>query len=164
MERIVNIVGSGLIALVLGAIVMNVVYDPMSARREYLRQALADIHATNDEEEGAQGNFEKWNSLITAKPGVWTGMGPPPPPPPPPAPPPPQAPNMGQMLTGIKATHQKVGEKIKIITAEIPKGAFYGVGDVVNGLTVKSFDKTSVTLSLDWKEGNQELTQTIPRE
>lgn len=164
MERIINIVGTGLIALVIGAIVLNLVQDPMSARRAYLKQALAGIQATNDDEEGAQWEFEKWNSVITGKSGVWTGLVPAPPPPPPAPPPPPQRPDLAQMLNGLKASRQKVGEKIKIITADNPKGAFYAVGDTVNGLKVKAFDKTTVTLSLEWKEGKEELTQTIPRE
>ena len=164
MERIVNIIGAGLIAVVIGAIVMDVVHDPMNARREYLKQALADIHTTNDEEEGAQADFEKWNSTITGKQGVWEAMVPPPPPPAPPAPPPPQAPNLGALVNGIKASRQKVGDKIKIITPENPKGAFFGVGDAVGPFTVQSFDKTSVTLAYDWKEGKQTLTQSIPRE
>ena len=48
MERIINIIGSGLIAVVVGAIALNIVQDPMSARRAYLKQALADIKATGD--------------------------------------------------------------------------------------------------------------------
>ncbi len=164
MERIVNMVGSGLIALVIGAIVMNLVHDPMDSQRTYLKDALADIHATDDEEEGTQADFEKWNGMITGKQGVWAAMVPPPPPLPPPPPPPPAAPNIGQMLTGIKASRQKVGDKIKIITPENPKGAFYAIGDTVNGFTVQSYDKTSVTLAYEWKEGKQTLTHSIPRE
>jgi len=68
------------------------------------------------------------------------------------------------MLEGVRATRQQVGQKVKIFAPQIPKGVFVAVGDDVNGLKVKAIEKTGVTLSFLWKEKQEELTITLPRE
>ncbi|MBW7865811.1 MAG: hypothetical protein H3C30_15530 [Candidatus Hydrogenedentes bacterium] len=69
-----------------------------------------------------------------------------------------------KMLEGVKFTRQQVGPKVKMNSPQSPKGSFVGEGDKVNGLTVKSISKTGVTLTFFWKEKNEELTITMPRE
>ncbi|HOC74199.1 MAG TPA: hypothetical protein PKL54_15400, partial [Candidatus Hydrogenedentes bacterium] len=59
---------------------------------------------------------------------------------------------------------QQVGQKVKLVTPQSPRGVFVGVGDDVNGLKVKSIEKTGIVLSFLWKEKQEELTVTLPRE
>lgn len=68
-----------------------------------------------------------------------------------------------KMIT-VKATRQQVGNKIKVITPICPEGVFCGIGETVEGMIMKSFDKDSVVFSMQQEIGRKEITITIPRE
>ena len=156
--RIVNLVGGGIAGLLGAAVLLNAVQNPMTGRRESLRLALADVRAGDTDVESQTWDFDLWNGIITGRAYVWTELVPPPPPPPP------EKPDLQKMLEGVRATRQQVGQKVKIFAPQIPKGVFVAVGDDVNGLKVKAIEKTGVTLSFLWKEKQEELTITLPRE
>ena len=160
----INLIGGGIAVLLGGALLLNTVQNPVAGRRESLKLALAEVRAGDTDVESQTWDFDLWNGTITGRAYVWTELVPPPPPPPPPPTPPPQKPDLQKMLEGVKATRQQVGQKVKIFTSQSPRGVFVGVGDDVNGLKVKSIDKTGVVLSFLWKEKQEELTVTLPRE
>ena len=68
------------------------------------------------------------------------------------------------MLTGVSATRQQVGDKIKFILPDNPRGEFLGVGDSINSIKIKTINKTSVLFSYIWPQMNKELTYSMPRE
>ena len=68
------------------------------------------------------------------------------------------------MLGEVRATRQQVGDKVKFLVPNNPRGEFKAVGESISGLTIKSISRTDVILSFYWREMDEELTLTIPRE
>ena len=68
------------------------------------------------------------------------------------------------MLGEVKATRQQVGDKVKFLVPDNPRGEFKGVGDSINGATIKSISRAEVVFSFLWQEEEQELLYTMPRE
>lgn len=164
MQRILLILGCGILAAILVLIAMSIVSDPLGAKRAQLAQDLQNVPAVMEFPEATPLPFSEWEGVISDKIGVWDALVPPPPPPKPPPPPPPTPPDIRKMLEGVKASKHQVGSKVKIITPESPRGTFYEAGDTVKGCTLKSFDRNAVTFSFFWREGNKELSHVIARE
>lgn len=159
MERRYLIAAVAVLVVTVGAMALRALVDPLESRREMLAADLAEITPVDVKFEGQQANYERWKQTIEGKPSVWQELVPEPPPPPkaPEAPP-----NTKQMLAGLKVTRQGIGAKVRILTAENPKGVFLGPGDSINGMKVKEVTKASVTFSLEWN--GQELTEVVQRD
>ena len=157
MERIITILSAGLAALVLGTVVMNQLHDPYETRRLELATRLADIGAEGDDGDEFEWQFDEWNNMIIEKTSAWQELIPPPPPPP-------QRPDLAQMLSGVKPTRAQVGDKVRFSTPNNPRGDFLGVGETINGVTIKSIDRKQVVFSYYWREKDEELTYTLQRE
>lgn len=164
MERVLNMAGIGILLMIGAALLLNLFNDPMAARRKDLERRLADIGTEPDQNGIAPAESKGWDRTITEKRGVWQELIPPPPPPPPPPPEPPKRPDLAQMLSGVRATRQQVGGKAKFILPDNPRGVFLGEGEKINGVSIVSFSRTEVVFSYVWREMNQELTFTMPRE
>lgn len=159
MERKYLIVVIAILAVVAVATGVRSALNPYESRQTALQTELAQIKPVEPEVEAQQANYDRWKESITSKTSVWRELVPEPLPPPPP---PPKPPNTKEKLAGLKVTRQGVGNKVRILSEQTPKGVFVGPGDTINGMKVKEVTKTSVTFSLDWN--GQELTETMPRE
>ncbi len=153
MERTITVLCALLIVVVAAAAAMQIVFSPMGARRASLEDQLAKISPVDVEFERRDLDVDSVQKKLASKPGLWVELLAPPPPPPPP---PPKPPNLEEMAKGVAFGRQQVGDKVKMTKAGETKGSFVGVGDAVNGLTVKEITKTSVVLALKWQ--SQELT------
>jgi len=145
MDRLLNIGAAGIVLLILTAIALNQVNDPFELRRIELEQRLSGISPVQEKEDSFLGEFDGWDE------------GPPPPPPP-------KKPDLAEMLGEVQATRQQVGDKVKFVVPSNPRGEFKGVGDTINGLTIKSITRTEVVFSYLWAEKDQELTYTMSRQ
>ena len=158
-QRIATIVGVIVIAGILAFIGYNFWANPVGEKRQWLNQELSEIQPIEVIFDKPQWDFKGWQDSVAGKPALWEELIEPPKAPPPP---PPTPPNLNAMLKGVRALRQGVGKRAKIITPGDARGAFMGVGDMVNGLRIKEVTKTAVTFSLEWQ--GQELTTSIPRE
>lgn len=164
MQRIFYILGVAILAAISLRIGLNFAADPIEPQRLDLKRDLDGIPPVARMPQDNTIDYSKWQQEILGKPGLWDALIPPPPPPPPPKPTPPPPPDLKKMLEGVKAARAQIGQKVKIITAQDARGSFVAIGEVVNGCTLSAFDRSQVTFSYFWKEGNKELTQSIPRE
>lgn len=141
--------------------------NPYAAREVKLRANLADVTApevtyvtTSDVD------YQALQQEVLAKPALFRELIPPPPPPKAAPPPPPPPPDLAKMLEGViagTATITKNGEPAaKIRTANDPRGEFKGVGDTVNGLTIKEITKEEVIFTLTANE--KEYTHRLKRQ
>lgn len=153
-----------LILFVLSQIVMNFLFDPTEVRRQNLSRDLQSVPPSSRLSDSSNVDIDEWGQKIIDKKDLWKPLVPPPPPPPPPPPAPPKRPDVAQMLQGVKASRQQIGQKIKIFTPEEPRGVLVGVGDTVKGCKVQSFDRSTVTFVYFWQEGKEEIPYTINRE
>jgi hypothetical protein len=159
MERKYLIVMIAVLVAVVAAAGLRSAVNPYRARHAALESKLAEIKPVEVKPETRQASFERWKQAIEAKPAVWQELIAPPPAPPPP---PPKPPNVKEKLAGLKVTRQGIGNKVRIMSKENPKGAFLGPGDSINGVRIKEVTKAAVTFSLQWN--GQELTETLQRE
>ncbi len=159
MERKYLIVLIAVLAVVAVAVGLKTAINPYATRQAELRAKLAAIQPEEVKHETAQASFDRWKQTITGKPSVWQELIAAPPPQPPKPPPPPK---VKDKLEGLRITRQGIGQKVRIMSPESPKGAFFAVGDTINGLTIKEITKKSVTFALEWQ--GKELTETVPRE
>ena len=153
MERTITVLCALLLAVVVAAAGLQIVFNPIGARRTTLEDQLAKISPVDVKFERRDLDLDSVQKKLASKPGLWVELLAPPPPPPPP---PPTPPNLAEKAKGLAFGRQQVGGKVKMTTAGDAKGSFVGVGDQVNGLTVKEITKTSVVLALTWQ--GQELT------
>lgn len=159
MERKYLAIVIAVLAVVAAAVGLRSAFNPYKARQAALEAELAQIKPVEVKMETQQSSFDRWKQTIDSKPAVWQELIPAPPAPPPP---PPKPPNTKEKIAGLKVTRQGIGDKVRIMSKENPKGVFVGPGDSINGMEVKEVTKTSVTFSLEWN--GQELTETVQRE
>ena len=159
MERRQLTIVIAVLAVVAVAVGLRSTLNPYKTRQSALQTELAQIKPVEVKLQTQQANFARWKQTIETKPTVWQELIPAPPAPPPP---PPKPPNTKEMLAGLKVTRQGIGDKVRIMTKEKPKGVFLGPGDAISGMKIKEVTKTSVTFSLKWQD--KELTETMPRE
>ena len=159
MERRYLTIVIAVLAVVAVAVGLHSAINPYKARQSALEADLARIKPVEVKLKTQQSNFDRWKQTIAAKPAVWQELIPAPPAPPPP---PPKPPNTKEKVAGLKVTRQGIGDKVRIMSKETPKGVFLGPGDSVNGMKIKEVTKTSVTFSLKWQD--QELTEIVQRE
>ena len=153
MERTITFLCSLLLVVAISAAGLQIAFNPMGERRTTLEDQLAKISPVDVEFERRELDVDSVQKKLASKPGLWVELLAPPPPPPPP---PPKPPKLEEMAKGVAFGRQQVGDKVKMTKAGEAKGSFVGVGDVVNGLTIKEITKTSVVLGLFWQ--SQELT------
>ena len=150
-----------------GYVMYRQIENPYSEREAKLRDDLSNVVApevtyvtTSDVD------YRALQEEILAKPALFRELIPPPPPPPPAPPAPPPKPNLAKMLEGViatKATITKNGQPAaKIRTAADPRGDFKGVGEVINGVTIKEITDEEVIFSLTANE--KEYTHTLKRQ
>ncbi len=149
---------AALVILILAAIIMRAVANPMRARQADLDSRLAQIQPIPVAFEKAQYPAEQWQQAIINKPALWNPIiqapaGP--------APTPEAPPDLKSLLADVIPTRQQVGAKAKIITSRDPKGSFMAVGEQISNAVIKEITRTSVTFALDWH--GQELTLSLPR-
>ncbi|HUW60437.1 MAG TPA: hypothetical protein VMZ06_05480 [Candidatus Bathyarchaeia archaeon] len=159
MERRYVIIVIAVLAVIAVAVGLRSALNPYRTRQAALQADLAQIKPVEVKLQTKQANFARWKQAIGAKPAVWQELIPAPPPPPPP---PPKPPNTKEKIAGLKVTRQGIGDKVRIMSKENPKGVFLGPGDSINGMKIKEVTKTDVTFSLKWRD--KELTETVHRE
>ncbi|MFM1918395.1 MAG: hypothetical protein RLZZ303_29 [Candidatus Hydrogenedentota bacterium] len=145
-----------------GAMLYNGVSDPLKDERAWLRAEMAQ--ATVPGERAALKEDGNWQDGLARRPGAWTSITREPPPPPPPPPEKPQEPNVREMLKEVYVTRAQIGDKIRVISPNAPRGEWLVVGAAINGCVLTSFDKESATFSYEWKEGRKTINVKIPRE
>jgi hypothetical protein len=160
MQRVVTLLGILATAGALAFLVLNVVANPIAARREQLVTQLAEVPALRVDVGplATHVDIDAVQESISGKKSLWQELVPPPPPPPPPPEP---APDLAKMLEGVQPTRQRVGDAIRIITPENARGGRYAVGDSINGVTITEITPTAVLFEYVWKE--KVLTHTLPR-
>ena len=153
MERKLTL---ALVAVLAGVIVITglfIVHNPISAEGAALNATLASIKPVEAGYAKQEADMETLQQKLAAKPQLWKELLPPPEPP---KPAPPTPPKLEDMVKDLNFGRQQVGGKVKMTKGGDKKGSFVGVGEIVNGLTVKEISKTAVILSLEWQ--GQELT------
>ena len=164
MGRILLLIGLSAIACLGGALVFGAVRDPFAANREYLEQRLASVPPETREDRKVVWPWADWEKSIISRPDMWQALVPEPPPPPPPKPPEPERPKMDEMLKDVTPTRRGMGAKVRIITAQNPRGDYYQVGDNINGCVIDEVTKTEVVFSYYWAAKKEKLTLSKPRE
>jgi len=159
MERRYVIIVIAVLAVIAVAVGLRSALNPYRTRQAALQADLAQIKPVEVKLQTKQANLARWKQAIGAIPAVWQELIPAPPPPPPP---PPKPPNTKEKIAGLKVTRQGIGDKVRIMSKENPKGVFLGPGDSINGMKIKEVTKTDVTFSLKWRD--KELTETVHRE
>jgi len=153
MERTVTLAGVLVLVCVVVIAALFIVRNPINAERAALKEQLARIKPVEVQFERSETDTAALQQKLGEKPYLWEQLLPPPPPP---KPPPPVPPKLDEMAKTLNFGRQQVGGKVKVTKTGDAKGSFVGVGDSVNGLTVKEISKTAVVLSLQWQ--GQELT------
>jgi type II secretory pathway component PulC len=153
MERIIFIAGCALLILIVGAVALFFVFNPMERHRVALAAELGKIQPEDVPFPKPSRDYEKWVQQIAGKPNLWKELVEAPPPPEPVKPP---DPKLEEMLKGVTIGRQQIGSKVKIMKPDDQRGQFYTVGDTINGCTIKEISKTDVTFSLTF-EGKELL-------
>lgn len=146
MRRWLFMGGVGLLAVLVGLIVLNAVQNPVAAREKDLDYAIASIEAPPAPPPTTPGlSYAELEQAITGKPSVWKALIDAPPPVK-------KAPDLADMLKGVQVTRDVMGSgdsmKVRIRTPENRMAAWKGKGDVVAGLTIESVTAESVTFML----------------
>lgn len=129
-----------------GLVAVRVVRDPMDVRVAKLDDRLNSITYVDESFESPKElDDRKIREGILGKEALWKDLVPPPPPPAPVE----TTPNLDEVVKGIRPSAREQlsnaqGLKIKIRTEQNPAGAFYGVGDRVNGLTISEITPREV--------------------
>lgn len=139
-----------------GAMLYNGVSDPLKDERAWLRSELAQASAPV--ERAALKEVGNWQDGLARRPSAWTSITREPPPEKP------QEPNVREMLKEVYVTRAQIGDKIRVISPNAPRGEWLVVGAAINGCVLTSFDKESATFSYEWKEGRKTINVKIPRE
>jgi hypothetical protein len=158
MERTLTLALTTVLVCVLAVAGLFIVHNPLNAERKALRAQLASIKPSERDLKAADADINALQKRLAEKPGLWEQLLPPPEPP---KPPPPAPPKLEELVKDISFGRQQVGSKVKVTKPGDAKGSFLGVGDTVNGLTIKEISKTAVVLSMEWQ--GQELTCTKDR-
>lgn len=161
MRKAVIIASIAIAALSWGYFAFRVIQDAPGTWRNNLRESLASAGSQQPAEEHfilkPELDYDRLQSAIKSKPSLWRELVAPPPPAPPPPPAAPPPPNLSEMLKGVAVASGQMGlGETARVPIQVPgKGrAFYGVGDTINGLTIKSISRGEVVFSLvaDGKE------------
>jgi len=159
MERLLVIISVIVLIAILGVMAFLFVRDPMDEHRVTLDDQLAAVKPVDVAFQKPNWDFDKWQNSLATKPALWKELVEAPPPAPP-APPPP--PDLQALLKDVTAGRQQVGNKVKILKKGDARGSFLGVGETLNGLTIKEITKKEVVFSMTWQ--GKELTVNLPRE
>jgi hypothetical protein len=163
MDRTLLILGVLTAAPFAGVLVYNGATDPLAEQRLWMEDRLARI-VTLDNNTGGDNADGTWLEAVATRPGAWRSITTPPPAPEAAPPAPPSKPDVKKMLEGVLPTRQQIGDKIKLRTPQSERGEWFVKGDSINGCVISEIDKTSVTFSFNWKEGNETIVVKLPRE
>ncbi len=146
MRRWLFLGGVGLLAVLVGLIVLDAVQSPVAARELDLENSLASIEAPPAPPPTTPGlSYAELEQAITGKPRVWKALIDAPPPAK-------KVPDLAGMLKGVQVTRDVMGSgatmKVRIRTPKSRQAAWKGKGDVVAGLTIESVTAKSVTFML----------------
>lgn len=140
----------------------NGISDPLASQRAWLSGELAQVDARGEIQTSALSSA--WQQSIAGKPSAWMSITKEPPPPEPPKPEAPTPPNLKEMLGEIIVSKAQIGDKIRVMTPQAPRGEWLIVGATINGCTLAKFDRESATFTHEWKEGGKTLSITLPRQ
>ena len=156
-----------IVALSLGVGGVKAGWNPMHDR---LAEFELEVDAVTYVPEGykieSEANYDAIVAVIVDKTTLWKELVPPPPPPKP-RPRPVKKPDLKKMLEGVVASSrlQIIGAGGRILLdVKTPKdraGSWLGVGDKVNGVTIKKITKDAVLFSL--MSNKKEYTYSLPR-
>ncbi len=141
-------------AAAIGWFVFN---DPTTDQREWVRAQLmtAESSADNTRDGGSAVDFVSMEQTIANRNHLWTPVIPQPRQAPP-------APDMEGPLRDVEITRESMGFgddlRVRIRTGSNRRGRWMGVGDVLNGLTIKEITDTEVVFSKE-SHGREYTTQ-----
>jgi len=146
MRRWLFLGGVGLLAVLVGLIVLNALQSPVAARELDLESTLASIETPPAPPPTTPGlSYAELEHAITGNPRVWKALIDAPPPVK-------KTPDLAGMLKGVQVTRDVMGSgesmKVRIRTPQSRRAAWKGKGDVVAGLTIESVTAESVTFIL----------------
>ncbi len=137
-------------AWTLGCIALIVFYfvqNPMDERRKHLDSRLSLIFFVDESFDAAEElDYRQLNDRVMGKQALWEDLIAPPPPPPVVE----KGPDLDALIKGIRASAREElktpqGVKIRIRTPENAGGAWRGVGEKVNGMTITEIAADQVT-------------------
>jgi len=161
VERLAYLLGALAVAAVLAFMVMNAVTDPLARERSWLETELRYVDKVPIAEIGGGSNADRWGKTILAQEFLWESLIPPPPPPPPKPPPKPKPPDIAKALEGVEASRAQIGNKVKIITPDNPRGEWMALGETIKGATLEAITRTEVKFTMKWEGGK--VAHTIAR-
>lgn len=164
MDRILTISGLAVFAGVCAFLAQGAIWDPFSEDRIALEQRLVAVPSETRAEERVIWPWAEWEKSITTNAKTWNALVPEPPPVVAPPPPPAECDPIENMLQGVVPTRRGMGDKVRIITPQNPRGDYYIVGDAINGCTIDAITKTEVTFSYFCTSRRETKTKTFTRE
>lgn len=156
--RILATIGGAALSATILLLIYNFLRSPIAEKDAWLQTELASLSADWEAGDAAEVNLQAARDVITSKPALWRRLIAPPPPPRQPI-------NVLDRLQGIQVTRQTMGSgetiKIRMVTPQAPRGAWFKKGDVINGAVIKEISSTSVVFSV--MDQGQEYLGTLLR-
>jgi hypothetical protein len=159
MQRSAYIVAIAVLVAAGSWIAYRRVEDPMAARKAVLAGELAEIGPLSDAEmRSASTGNEELLDLIRGNPALWRELveaqkvAPKPP-------------DLAQLLRGVTATTNQrgMGAQLKVLikTPQNRTGGWFGVGDQINGVGIRSISRRDVEFGLE--HNGKQYTLKLPR-
>jgi hypothetical protein len=145
----------------------NYIGDPEKARMDALAKRLTEIQPRHiDYVTQSKVDYTSLQNQILSKPKLFQELVPPPPPPTPAPPPPPKPPDLEALLKGVVATRMEISKggvkRVRFMTPASKTPEYFGVGDIINGVTIKEVTKAAIIFSIVANE--KEYTKEMPRQ
>lgn len=151
--------------LLVARILFYVVANPINVERTALMREIEQIPGSGVA--GVSGlDYAAIQNTIMSRPALWSELvsAPPLPPEPPLARPVPEAPDLTVLLKGVTVERGQIGDdKVRLVTPDAPKGAWFAKGTQINGCVLESFTEDVVKFTYEWKEGGKKLSLNLPR-
>lgn len=161
MQRIIYIVGIGLLAAILLMVARDVARNPLVDREKDFHARLDQVPLRVEATEGLTTDYAALRAQVAAKPALWDALVPPPPPPPVRV----VRPDIQRMINGVTASRQSIGDKVKFFTKDAPKGKWVEKGETITGKVVlKDFNKFECTVAYYWEHNDEEILTIMVRE
>ena len=145
MKISLNTVGTLLALLVVGSLVLNTVKNPLAAQGAWLQTELASLSPEWAAAGESSVNLDELRAVISSRGDLWQRLIAPPPPPP-------VVINVLEKLQGVQVTRQTMGTgkelRIKLITPSEPRGKWFGIGDQINGATLREINDNQVVFAV----------------
>lgn len=154
--RVFYMVSSAALVAIAALVGMNFLNNPIEERRTALARDLQSAEGTWRVPELNRGTSpEQHESTITGKPQVWRHIIERPKPKPEPF-------DIAGALRGVEGTRQALGDRVLIRTPGNARGAWFQVGDSINGVPIVEITREQITFSIRHTDGNT-YTHTIGR-